>query len=288
MVNIKISELNELETKHNNDLLAIVDSVNNETKKIKVENLVSDNVELKLISDTQPTGLTHGDKYYNTTTNKIYVYVGSGEYVDLGEPKEGILYILFDTQESYAYNGTTLVKMGDGTGVVDYTNTTNKPQINGVTLSGNKTSQDLGLTGLTPQTTYNTSTSESYACSYANNTFQTKGTVLWTNSNPSSAFEGGTITLSSNDYDYIEIIYNNYKLRNTYESTRVYKEYPASEIGGTFNYEAKVFTGTRPLEITNNGNKISFENAYGSALDVYSFGTHQDWYIPQKIIGYKN
>lgn len=113
------------------------------------------------------------------------------------------------------------------------------------------------------------------------------GTILWTNPNPNADFGLQTISLSDSDFDYIDIIYNNYISRNTYEVDRVYKNYPSSEIGGTFNYEGKIFSGTRPLAITNNGSKIAFETAYGSRLDTYSFGAHNDWYIPIKIIGYK-
>lgn len=39
---------------------------------------------------------------------------------------------------------------GGGTGTTDYNDLTNKPKVNGVTLSGNKTSADLGITTLTP------------------------------------------------------------------------------------------------------------------------------------------
>ena len=207
MANIKISELNELETKHDNDLLAIVDSANNETKKIKVENLVSDNVELKLISDTQPTGLTHGDKYYNTTTNKIYVYVGGGEYIDLGEPKEGILYILFDTQESYAYNGTTLISLG---GSSDYSILGNKPSINNVELNGNKSLNDLGIPrALNTQTT---STTDGYCCTYIN-------TALNNIPNQNLKFEFGRI----NSFDYVADVFasKSFTTQNTYTNAMI-------------------------------------------------------------------
>ena len=121
----------------------------------------------------------------------------------------------------------------------------------------------------------------------ANELSNSQGTILWTNQNPTNDFSSQTITLSSSDYDYIDIIYNNSKDRNTYESTRVYKSYAKSEIGGTFNYNGKVYAGTRPIEIKENGLKIYFEPGYGSSLANYSFGAHNDWYIPIKIIGYK-
>lgn len=117
MDNIKISELNELETRHKEDLLAIVDTNNNETKKIKVETLAPENFELYAIADKQPT-IPVGESYYNTTSNKIFTNVG-GVYVDKGEPKKGILYIIFSDKATFAYNGTTLVSVGGGSGETD-------------------------------------------------------------------------------------------------------------------------------------------------------------------------
>lgn len=117
MANIKISELNELETRHKEDLLTIVDTNNNETKKIKVETLAPENFELYAIVDTQPT-IPVGESYYNTKSNKIFTNVG-GVYVDKGEPKKGILYIIFSDKATFAYNGTTLVSVGGGSGSSD-------------------------------------------------------------------------------------------------------------------------------------------------------------------------
>ena len=39
---------------------------------------------------------------------------------------------------------------GGGGGTTNYDNLTNKPKVNGIVLSGNKTSADLGITTLTP------------------------------------------------------------------------------------------------------------------------------------------
>ena len=44
----------------------------------------------------------------------------------------------------------SLSKNGGGGGTTNYEDLTNKPKVNGVTLSGNKTSADLGITTLTP------------------------------------------------------------------------------------------------------------------------------------------
>jgi hypothetical protein len=52
---------------------------------------------------------------------------------------------------------------------------------------------------------YNTSTKNAYSSDYMNN-HQTNAKILWANPNPTSEFTSQTITLSSSNYDYYEII----------------------------------------------------------------------------------
>lgn len=116
MANIKISELNSLSKKASNDVLPIVDVSADETKKIKIEDLLDKNVSLIAVSDTAPAECSTGDKYFNTTTNLIYTAVDTDTWSETGEePIEGIFYVVFNEQSSYAYNGTTLVSVGGGT-----------------------------------------------------------------------------------------------------------------------------------------------------------------------------
>lgn len=186
MANIKISELNELETRHRNDLLPIVDSVNNETKKIKVENLINENVELIAVSPTAPSECSLGDKYFNTTSNKIYTAVATDTWSIVGENAvEGILYVVFGDQSTYAYNGTTLINVG-GSG--NYSELDGKPSINGNTLNGNKTNAELGIPNVLNE--YSTSTTDGYSCNYVNIQLSKLGKTLWTGN-----FTSGSITV---------------------------------------------------------------------------------------------
>lgn len=121
MANIKISELNELTEKGYDDYVPVVDTSANETKKIKVEELIK-GVYLLAVTDTAPAECSVGDKYYNTTTNKIYRATDEDTWGTTGEDAvEGIMYVVFDTQTVYAYNGTTLVSVGGGAGGGDST-----------------------------------------------------------------------------------------------------------------------------------------------------------------------
>ena len=115
MANIKITELNETLTKTNNDVLPIVDITANETKKIKIENLLDKNIELLAVSDTAPSECNTGDKYYNTSTKLVYTATAQDTWSDTGTtPISGILYIVYNDQASYSWDGTDLVSVGGG------------------------------------------------------------------------------------------------------------------------------------------------------------------------------
>lgn len=73
------------------------------------------NVQLIAISDTAPTTFTTGDKYYNTSTNKVYTALNNSTWNNGETPLSDIFYILFSEQSSYSYDGNTLVSVGGGT-----------------------------------------------------------------------------------------------------------------------------------------------------------------------------
>ena len=97
----------------------------NNTTKINATNLnhIEDGIEksygqfLLAVTDTAPSECSTGDKYYNTTTNKIYTATGTDTWGSTGVDAEiGVFYIVLDTQNIYTYNGTTLVSVGGGGG----------------------------------------------------------------------------------------------------------------------------------------------------------------------------
>ena len=72
-------------------------------------------VQLIAISDTAPSECVENDKYYNTSTKKIYTATGTNTWGTNGEtPIEDTSYWLISENGSYAWNGTDLVSIGGG------------------------------------------------------------------------------------------------------------------------------------------------------------------------------
>ena len=75
------------------------------------------NVSLIAITSIEPSECNEGDKYFNTSDNLIYTATDTDTWSETGEtPKGGILYVVFETNSLYAYNGTTLVGVGGSQG----------------------------------------------------------------------------------------------------------------------------------------------------------------------------
>ncbi|HJA91921.1 MAG TPA: hypothetical protein H9717_02180 [Candidatus Eisenbergiella merdipullorum] len=88
-----------------------------------------------------PDAVTRKEKYYS------YLATGEGYIPEPITREEQYLYYL-------CMNGGT---GGGGGGTTDYNNLQNQPQINGVTLTGNKTSSDLGISAEITQVDHGTS-----------------------------------------------------------------------------------------------------------------------------------
>lgn len=70
-------------------------------------------VELLAVVDTAPSECSVGDKYFNTTTNKIYEATATDTWDTEGyDAESGVFYVVFSERAIYTYNGTTLVGVG--------------------------------------------------------------------------------------------------------------------------------------------------------------------------------
>lgn len=82
-------------------------------------------VELLTVSSTAPLTCAKGDKYYNTTTSKIYTATAKNIWGAEGEnPSKLYLYADIEHKELYYYDGTDFKSYGSGKKEVGYANET--------------------------------------------------------------------------------------------------------------------------------------------------------------------
>lgn len=114
-----------------------------------------------------------------------------------------------------------------------------------------------------------------------------KGTILWTNPNPTIVMAPTQITLSSSDYDILEIFYVNYTTDGKIISGRTIKGNPTI-LTTLFFYNSNMYMGERIIEYIdattlNIGNcRKIIDNSSISNTDVSN-----SWAIPLYIVGYK-
>lgn len=88
-----------------------------DTDMNEIKNVVNSNEtkELLAVTDTAPAQCSTGDKYFNTSTKKIYTATATNTWGTTGvNPTRNTIYLEFTTQTAYAYDGDTLVSVGGG------------------------------------------------------------------------------------------------------------------------------------------------------------------------------
>ena len=138
----------------------------------------------------------------------------------------------------------------------------------------------------TTKNEYTTSTTDTYSCNYINEV--TKVTTLWTNSRPDLAFASQTITLSSNDYDYLECFYYNYAVSGyrQVQSVKVPKGYDFN-LATTILASDNMHYGSRPVTRNSDTSFTFGENKGVASWNPSSVRTDNSWAVPIKVVGYK-
>lgn len=78
-------------------------------------------IELLTVSSAAPSTCAVGDKYYNTTTSKIYTAIATNLWATTGEnPSNLYLYADLEHKELYYYDGTDFKSYGSGKKEVGY------------------------------------------------------------------------------------------------------------------------------------------------------------------------
>lgn len=113
-----------------------------------------------------------------------------------------------------------------------------------------------------------------------------KGEILWTNPHPNYAFASQNITLSSGDYDLLEIYYYDYTLTERVSSVRI----PVNEKGNysaLFDYNGGMYMGRRTIT-PNSSTSITISDCYSLITnDAIIIQLSNDWCIPLYVVGYK-
>lgn len=115
------------------------------------------------------------------------------------------------------------------------------------------------------------------------------GEILWTNPNPNAHFSSQEITLSSGDYDVLEIFYYNWVDIDSYKDLlcqKTIKGY-STELQFQFTHNNVVYAGYRRIRYIND-TKLQVDNGY-RVIDNSSIATGEAnyWNVPVYVIGYK-
>lgn len=248
-VNPEVADINKVKDSDMNEIKNVVNA--NETKI------------LIAVADTAPAQCSTGDLYYNTTNNKIYTAIGTNTWSSTGTtPTANTMYILFDSQTAYAYDGNELISVGGGSDVSDLI-------VVGTDTPTENTKLQIESNDLDPQGIYITnvhseSTTTGYSAAYTNarNTYSTSETFTgkyWINGKPIyRKVITGTKTGTTNVIDTIPNI-TIVKFEGTVSTSTIQLQL------GTY------------LDATNNNSSIYYNTSTGE-ISLYSPGVYNGRY----------
>lgn len=113
-----------------------------------------------------------------------------------------------------------------------------------------------------------------------------RGNILWQNPSPSSSFSSQEITLESNDYDMLELIWKSSASENFLHSCKIPKGYGVRMSDGYTSNFAKVGFTSRTMEYVND-TTYSFSVAGRAITSQNTYSEENTACVPLYIIGYK-
>lgn len=132
---------------------------------------------------------------------------------------------------------------------------------------------------------YSEAQDKGYSANYINNN-QVNAEILWTNPNPTSSFSAQNITLSSDDYDVLEIFYLTHYQKNAVMSVKTPKG-KGTILQSIFQHQDSGYAGSREM-VYNNPTSVSFvDNVTVVFQQAFNRSANNGWNIPLYIVGYK-
>ena len=110
--------------------------------------------------------------------------------------------------------------------------------------------------------------------------------LLWTNPNPTSAFSSQDVTLSSSDYDVLEIFYFDFTDTLNVYSAKTIKGRPCN-LMALFQYQNHGYAGSRLVTYVSD-TSYHFHTPM-TIIESDAFGRHEatQWCVPLYIVGHK-
>lgn len=261
---VDADNLNLLQDNVSNDINDINSRVN---KKIEV-------VILKTVSETEPIECLEGEIYYNTTNNLLYTAISDDNWNPVGEsPVDKCLYLNDNDHSLYYYDGNSLIDYGRKViPSLESSSTTNPPSVDAV----NNAIDDIDT-----------------AIAAINDTLADRDpVVLWRNPNRNAPFAAQTITLSSEEYDYLEIYYWDWAESDSVgywdlRSQKVIKYYNAL-LFAPIMYNGQAYMGVRKM-VRVSPLQYNVEACYAIiTANQIGVNVNNAWCIPVIIYGYKS
>ena len=95
----------------NIDLSKKANLVDGKIPASELPSFVDDVIELVAVAETAPETCVAGDKYFNTTANKIYTATADNTWGAAEDPEAGKIYVNLADNRTYRWSGSTLVEI---------------------------------------------------------------------------------------------------------------------------------------------------------------------------------
>lgn len=114
--------------------------------------------------------------------------------------------------------------------------------------------------------------------------------VLWTNPSPNNKFEATQVTLSSGDYEFLEIYYYDWTFDGgSWKDVKCVKTLKGYNtiLEALISYNSNAYVGTRRIRYVNS-TSLQIDNCYTLITEsAFSNIISNAWCLPIKILGYK-